>query len=203
MDKHEYISTETNELFAALAKAQSDMSLANKSGYNAHWKNGYATLESFIHASRESLTKNGLCIIQQLHVHTEYNLILRTILGHSSGQWIQSIFPIAPDKPDIQSFGKYLTYIKRYAYASLIVIGTGEEDDDGEEDRKSHEVQQKTISSYQEQILQRELQHQPEEFTGTFLFSLGISKLSDLPQSKYQSSLETIKKINHKTFSAS
>src|SRR5690606_13851005 len=55
---------------------------------------------------------------------------IRTVLGHSSGQWISSTFRLIVGKNDMQGLGSAITYARRYAISALVgVVDT--EDDDG------------------------------------------------------------------------
>jgi hypothetical protein len=49
---------------------------------------------------------------------------------HSSGQWIQSDYPITNDTNKPQAMGSALTYARRYSLAAMGVLAA-EEDDDG------------------------------------------------------------------------
>ena len=133
-EKTVYISTEysqnLNELFAALAKAQGQMTHAKKDKKNPFFKSSYADLASVWEVCREPLTNNGLSLSQQVEgSKTEMQLV--TMLGHSSGQWIRSKLPLLLQKLDPQSLGSALTYARRYAMSAMVGI-CADEDDDGE-----------------------------------------------------------------------
>ena len=125
-------STEIKELYTALAKAQAEMETASLNAQNPFFKNRYADLAQIVKASRPALTKHGLCVLQQILAQDDGNTILVTILAHSSGQSIESRMRIVPPKTDVQTLGSYITYLRRYSYAALVGIVTGDEDDDGE-----------------------------------------------------------------------
>jgi hypothetical protein len=122
-------SAECGELYGALAKAQGTFVPADRSGKNPHFRSTYATLEAVISASREGCAANGLAIMQ-LPGNIGENIAVTTILGHSSGQWIESTFYMAPKQWDAQGAGSVITYLRRYAL--LAVLGIAPEDDDGE-----------------------------------------------------------------------
>lgn len=122
-------STELGALLEALAKAQAIMLGAVEDSNNPFFKSTYADLTSVWCACREPLTKNGLSVIQTIDVLNGENVLI-SILGHSSGQWVKSILPIRPSKPDIQALGSAITYCRRYALAAL--VGVCPADDDGE-----------------------------------------------------------------------
>jgi len=125
-------SKELNKLFEALSKAQSEMETAKTDRTNPFFKSKYADFPSVVRASRPYLTKNGICVIQRTRTTGEDRVFLFTRLCHSSGQWIESSIVVKPTKPDIQSMGSYLTYLKRYLYAAITGVVSSDEDDDGE-----------------------------------------------------------------------
>jgi hypothetical protein len=56
---------------------------------------------------------------------------LRSVLGHSSGQWTSSTCKIRPDykantDPN-QEYGKSLTYMKKYVFGAYFNLHTGSE----------------------------------------------------------------------------
>lgn len=128
-------------LFAALAKAQSEIQHAKKDKRNPFFKSNYADLASVMDACRAALTKNGLAVIQTTE-DTEAGLYLVTTLGHSSGAAVAGRMPIRPVKNDPQGVGSALTYARRYALAAIVGVAT--EDDDGNEasrEPEEHETQ--------------------------------------------------------------
>jgi len=126
-------STALNEIFTALAKAQGEMESASLTSINPFFKSKYAALPEIIKSSRPALVKHGLSVIQRMATNDKGELELHSILGHTSGQWISSVMRINPQKPDVQSLGSYITYLKRYMYVALVgVIVADDLDDDGE-----------------------------------------------------------------------
>lgn len=121
-------SENLNELAMALSKAQGEMDNAKKDCNNPFFKSKYADLTSVWAACREPLTKNGLAVVQTM-CDKEGKLILETTLMHSSGQWIKSFLPIIAQKPDAQSMGAAITYMRRFSLSAL--VGICPEDDDG------------------------------------------------------------------------
>lgn len=128
-----------SKLAEALAKAQGEMHNAAKDKDNPFFKSTYADLASVWDACREALSKNGLCVVQPLHIEDSGRMILTTTLLHASGEWISSVLPILTAKNDPQSVGSSITYMRRFALSSLVGIAPAEkpseadvdEDDDG------------------------------------------------------------------------
>lgn len=120
------MSPTINELAAALAKAQAEMEVAKKDSNLSHFKSKYADLNEIVRVSRPCLTKHGLSVVQPL-IYKDNVLFLKTILMHASGQYIESEIAIVPQKAGDQELGKSITYLRRYAYASLIGVVCDEE----------------------------------------------------------------------------
>ncbi len=146
-----YKSTETNELFAALSMAQSEINVAQRDSNNPFFKSKYANLQAVIEASRPALCKNGLSVIQTMQPDGNDQYLV-TVLGHKSGQWISSMMKINPAKPDVQSLGSYITYLRRYCYGAITGVYDGEDDDGNHASQPTKSVDQsqtKTITNDQ------------------------------------------------------
>jgi hypothetical protein len=120
-------SEQINELAAALAKAQGVMGNAVMNRINPHFKSKYADMGSVLDAIRPPLSANGLCIVQPMQI-TERGLVLRTVLMHSSGQYIAAEYPL-PATQNAQALGSALTYARRYSLATLVCNASDEDDD--------------------------------------------------------------------------
>jgi hypothetical protein len=174
------------------------MSVAGKDSNNPFFKSKYADLASVVAASRPHLAKNGLSVIQQITVDNDGKRLLVTILGHSSGQYISSRVGLNPIKEDMQSLGSAITYMRRYAYASLVGVVADDEDDDGEVAMRpsrpnSHaptpsprQAPAEKISQDQHDILQRAFESRPD-LAESLLSRGGYASLSDIPRDKFQS----------------
>lgn len=121
-------SEQTNELNAALAKAQGSIENAKMDRENTYFKSSYATLASVRDAIKKPLSDNGLSITQTMEVR-EGAFVLLTTLWHSSGQWVRSEYPL-PTVAKPQEMGSAVTYARRYALAAM-VCNSSDEDDDG------------------------------------------------------------------------
>ena len=119
-------SEQINELATALALAQAEMKNAKLNRMNPHFKSKYADLAEIRDTVTPSLTKHGIAVVNGTDA-TDGGLHVVTRLIHKSGQWIESRFPIAYDKP--QTMGSAITYGKRYNLASIANIAADEDDD--------------------------------------------------------------------------
>lgn len=123
-------SKELNELILALSKAQSELESAKKDqtgyGYN------YSDLNQVILTAKPILAKNGLAISQLLGNDAQGNPSVKTMLLHSSGQYIGSTIALpAIDMKGcnpVQGAGATISYLRRYAYQSI--LGMSSEDND-------------------------------------------------------------------------
>lgn len=191
-------TSELNELFGALAKAQLEMEVANTDSTNPFFKSKYADLSTVVKASRPYLAKNGLSIIQRVITLPDGKNALKTRLCHSSGQWIESTMHMNPPKQDIQTIGSFITYLRRYMYSSMTGVVAANEDDDGEKvmsnERKASAPVVSAISKDQLSILANELDGYPE-ILKEILKGYKIDKLSDMPAKHYTMCLTRVKEV--------
>lgn len=122
-------STETKDIFSALAQAQASIEGAVKDKINPAFKSKYADLSSVIDAARGPLKANGLALTIGLS-GDEAGVALEALLTHSSGQWIKyEPFLVLVTKRDAQGQGSAVTYGRRYV--TMSILGIPAEDDDG------------------------------------------------------------------------
>jgi hypothetical protein len=128
-------SEHIDKLAEALAKAQAlirnpeknaTVKIPNK--YTFH----YADLPACFDAAREALVKNGLSHSAAVVVTDQGHSLLAMRLMHSSGQWIETTWPL-PRFQDPKQFGGEITYAKRHLFTALVGIH-GEDDTDGSHD---------------------------------------------------------------------
>lgn len=124
-------SPQIDALLDALAQAQAKIGHAEKNAKNPHFKKNYADLSSVIDASRSILAEHGLCIIQRPDVIRDGVPVLRTRLGHKSGQWIESVTLVLGENGP-QQYVAGITYAKRAGWAAMVGVAPEGEDDDGE-----------------------------------------------------------------------
>jgi len=118
-------------LAAALAKAQGAMQNAAKDARNPHFNSRYADLAAIVDAQRGPLATNELCVVQIPSTPEPGVVALKTLLVHSSGEWLESDeLRVTARDAGPQAVGSCLTYLRRYQLAAL--VGIAPEDDDGE-----------------------------------------------------------------------
>ena len=122
-------SENLNELATALCKAQNEMGGAVKDAKNPFFKSSYADLTSVIKAIKEPFNKNGLSYVQLPTTSDGGKGIgVKTVLMHTSGQFIESEFYLPLVKADPQAGGSAITYARRYALQALAGIPTADDD---------------------------------------------------------------------------
>lgn len=126
-------SPEIAALAEALAKAQAEIDDARTSAWNPHFRKRYADLSDVWIACRAALTKHGLSVVQLPRTNDKV-VTVRTVLMHSSGQWIAGELSAPADKWTPQGIGGAVTYLRRFGLASAVGIAPRGDDDDGEGD---------------------------------------------------------------------
>jgi hypothetical protein len=189
-------SEQIAELAAALSKAQGAMQNAVMNRINPHFRSHYADLASTFDAARKPLSDNGLAFTQQ----TEFNNGtggLRSILMHTSGQWISTYWPLpATGRP--QEMGSALTYARRYSFQTLIGI-SAEEDDDGNLASKSNGKPETSSPVSIEQLghIQQALVKNGIDIAWLIEFAnkrnIPIARLEEIPASMFEKFLTAIK----------
>ena len=182
-----YQSENLNELFTALSKAQAEIKPVKKNKKNPFYKNDYADLKAVVEVSRLALTSHGLSVIQIMESNNGDGQFMITRLCHASGQWIESRLKLQPTKSDVQSLGSYITYIRRYTYASLIGVVDTDEDDDGEGaviHKKEEQEKPQFVTDQQLAMLEKALEGSIA-FKAEILKSLEVSTLKETPSERF------------------
>ena len=121
------------KLIPALIKFQETVPLIPKNSVNPYFSQGerkamYADLPTVIDVCKPVLNANGLAITQLAQTESGKN-ILKTVLYHTSGEFIESSIYL-PDITDPQKLTAAITYLRRTAYLSICGL-VGDTDDDG------------------------------------------------------------------------
>lgn len=118
-------SEQINDLILALSKAQGEFDSVDKTKDGYGYK--YAELGACIEACKPVLAKNQLSVIQTLGTNEQGQSVLTTMLAHSSGQWlsdtallVEAVLSGNAGKNPVQCLGASITYMRRYAYASIL-----------------------------------------------------------------------------------
>jgi hypothetical protein len=89
------------------------------------------------------LLAEGLVVVQLTEL-SETGLQLRTQLIHSSGELLESTYPL-PDVADPQKLGAAITYARRYSLSALLCV-CPDEDDDGESVKHQAKTEVKPVN---------------------------------------------------------
>ncbi len=168
---------EKNNLSAALARAQANISSAPKTGYNPHFKSNFSTLEDLILVSRIALTNEGISVSQFVRERNGYNYLVSQ-LRHGQEMIESECLITLKDPSDIQKFGSALSYLKRYMYAGIVGIATADNDDDGQS-ISGTEGGGSAITDKQLAYIKQLLQGQPEREAKIVQY-YGLKDLSQL-----------------------
>jgi hypothetical protein len=203
---------DNQDIYSALSKAQSMMSVIRTNKRSKYWDKPYSDLSSVLEAVREPLTSNGLAIIQRLNTEDNGETYLHTILTHSSGQQIQCRMRFTPPDNDLSTLSSYLSAMKRFIISSLLGVSSEAEDDNAdiasskvrsrEESGLGITVVEQTpldlvseyISEEQLHILRDELEGYDDIVKGIYK-NLEISSLSDMKKSQYKTAINRIREI--------
>jgi hypothetical protein len=123
-------SPNTQQLFRAFAKAQSEMGTAAYDAKNPHFKSKYSTLSSVLGAILPALNRHGLSLAQHPGFPDGDHVSVTTVIAHESEQWMRSTMSMPLGKRrDAHAIGSCTTYLRRYSAASICGLMQG--DDDG------------------------------------------------------------------------
>jgi hypothetical protein len=135
-------SEQVTDLITALAAAQGEFpsigknkkaEVQTKAGRNYSY--GYADISVVLAAVIPVLSKHKIVLTQPTILDGD-NMIIRTYLWHTSGQWMYAEYSVCSIVGDHQAMGAALTYARRYAICTLLGIAA-EEDLDGQTAAKS------------------------------------------------------------------
>ncbi len=198
-------STEQKELFTALAKAQSQFTVAAYDELNPHFKSKFASYKSLVAATRPALTANGLAVNHKTVTDIDGKQYMITRLMHNSGQYDASLVPLKPDKMNVQGYGSERTYQMRYSYKEIVgVCAHDKEDDDGEAavaPSREHRSPMANDPIHDKPITQEQLQKLEEAVIGLgneeyirarILQYNEVGSFAELPQSDFRTVIKYI-----------
>jgi hypothetical protein len=129
-------SESITELTKALCAAQSEMRPVAKKheakivSPKGNFVYDYADLPDVWDAARPILAKHGLAVTQPTFFSGDW-LMLRTVLLHSSGEWIDCELPVASGATAPQALKSAITYMRRAGLELMIGSTAKGDDDDG------------------------------------------------------------------------
>ena len=211
-----YRSDDISSLIASLAKAQGSYKplIPNEDCPGGK----FANLKAIMSAVGQALSENGLAFYQYIELQDEGSgaSLLKTIIAHSSGQFISSASRLVPGSTERQTGNIYEIHKRRHA-TMLLGIAPSENDpvaydDNGEElsDKAAIERERKNIGAGAKREINRsdvintteynDLIYELEGYEETakdIMEKWGIETLADLPKQAYRSvrnHISTVKK---------
>jgi hypothetical protein len=111
-----------------LLEFQKRVSAISKDSVNPFFKSKYFDVNTVIDTIKPILNEVGLVVTQPLETTEGRNVLVTRVLDDGKVVLDSGVF--LPEITDVQKFGAAITYIRRYALVSLLLL-QGEEDDDG------------------------------------------------------------------------
>ncbi len=124
-------------LFAALAKAQGEFGpiertmtarVRSRKGEDSSYTYTYAPLDVVLAAVRPALSTNGIAVLQ-FPFTRKGAVVIRTRLGHASGEWLENDFVMVANTDTPQEIGSAIMYARRYALQALLGVSPDHDDD--------------------------------------------------------------------------
>jgi hypothetical protein len=124
-------------LTASLAKFQAEVDNPKNTSVNPQFRSKYAPLDVVINTVRPILAKHGLSVIQSTGSEGE-SIIIKSMLLHESGEWIESDPLALPGYQlkgggmkefNAQGAGSAITYGRRYSLSAILGISSEDDDD--------------------------------------------------------------------------
>lgn len=123
----------TSESIVKLAQAllcfQTEVENISKEAVNPFHKSKYASLTNILDGINQHLNKSGLVVMQSPTGDENTVKLITTVIHAESGEFIESEFSMVPVKKDPQGIGSCLTYMRRYALASILKLNVDDDDD--------------------------------------------------------------------------
>lgn len=139
-----FLMNNLDKLAPALVALQADLKPVSKSKTNPFYKSSYAPLSEVMESIQPLLATHSLAI-SQFMTHLNGDSALRTLLVHSSGQYIEDTSPLLLTKKDAQSQGSAVTYARRYGIMSVLGIVADEDDDGNKASRPAPKATEVTV----------------------------------------------------------
>lgn len=128
------------DLYVALGMARSEFEAVEKnriSGKGTNKEFAYADLDASLSATVPALARHGLVVLQPLTLRGGL-ATLRTILAHKGGGRLVAMFDVPlPLDGDVQTFGKNVTYSRKYQYNALVCIAADQDLDESGDSQQS------------------------------------------------------------------
>lgn len=146
-------SEQINELACSLSKFQGDVTDAVKD--TKAFSHRYAELTQMLSIARPLLSRHGLSV-SQLPYTDNSKVGLETVLMHTSGQYLSTSLVIdvleAKGMNTCQRIGSTLSYLRKYAYMSILGFTQRGEDDDAESAEEKPKFKQREANQETQRV---------------------------------------------------
>ncbi|UNF52393.1 ERF family protein [Bartonella krasnovii] len=126
---------ERQDFVRDLSAMQMEYKNIEQNALNTHTKSIYTTLDKYIDAIKETLTKHHFALFSQIKEQDSNGITVEMTLKHILGHEIstQGTFPFdaTGSKNSIQAVGSTITYARRYLLGMLLNVARKEDDTDG------------------------------------------------------------------------
>jgi hypothetical protein len=213
--KQPYQSPSLVNLLGALSKAQGEYQTIKFNRKDAYFEEEYVDFDSIMQSVRPILAHYGLSVIQQQQITPDGATMLHTILGHESGEWVESRTRILPIKEGPTGYASELMFQKRHAVMCLLGISvTNDMADDNAYvamqpirtkvergtalnviyEEQAPTAQRDSITKEQLEELEYELAQYPD-LAKMILDQWKLQALADMPKSKYMKAIHKVREI--------
>ena len=117
------------KLFKALDGFHQSTNFVKATKENPFFKSKYADFNLIVSKTKEDLSKNGLRVKQMVSNIDGRTAIYTALIHIDSGEFIESLAPVAHKDSDPQSQGSGITYMKRYSYVAILDLLVDRDDD--------------------------------------------------------------------------
>ena len=196
----------------AMVLVQLEMPVIGFNAVNPGYRSKFTNMTELVRITKPILAKHGFTVNQGELFTDDGQMYLRTVVLHTSDQWIASNVLLRfkdAEFGDSQIYGRKLTYHKRYSYTAILNIVTAEDldDDDGESVRqKNEELKQslkpaivQTLEQYR--ITKEQLEQLEYELKGhadiekTVLGGMKKGSLKELPKEDYTAIFKRVREL--------
>lgn len=177
-----------------LSAMQREYQKIQKNATNTHTNSQYATLDQYIDAIKETLSKYHFALFSRIKEQSSDSISVEMTLTHPSGNKIATEGKFPHDtkgcKSNIQAVGSAITYARRYLLGMLLNVVSADDDTDGNVP---------LTSAFPQQISEiRTLMAQTQTEETKILAYAKVNNLADMSDGQAQTVLHLLKDKRNK-----
>ncbi|WP_273760974.1 ERF family protein, partial [Bartonella sp. AU16XJBT] len=177
-----------------LSAIQMEYKDIEQNALNTHTKSLYTTLDKYIDAIKEPLSKYHFALFSCIKEQSSNSITVEMTLKHISGNEIstQGTFPFdtTGSKNNVQAVGSTISYARRYLLGMLLNVARKEDDTDG--------ITLLAGISPEQMNEIKELITKTQSEESRLLSFIGVKKLKDMSYKQAQTALFSLKKKQRK-----